>query len=91
MSNSGFYKNHAKRYIVFHSYFLSEYADIIQSNPKSAVNHFESLIINYIGVGNIRPALSIWKKLIKVRPNLYSLSILPYCLILKFLKHEQYR
>lgn len=91
MSNFGFYKNHAKHNIKFHSYFLSEYADIIQSNPKSAVTHYESLIINYIGAGNIRPAFSIWKKLIMVRPNLYSLLILPYCLILKFLKHEQYR
>ena len=81
MSDPHFYQDCYEKYIKFHSYFLSEYADVIKMHPKSAVIHYESLIHNYISVGKIRKALNYWGKLISVNFNFRSLLLFPYCIL----------
>lgn len=81
MSDSNFYQDSSERYIKFHSYFLSEYADVIKKYPESAVIHYESLIHNYISVGKIIKAFGYWKKLISVKFNFRSLLLFPYYIL----------
>lgn len=81
MSDSHFYQDRSERNIKFHSYFLSEYTDVIKMYPESAVIHYESLIHNYISVGKIRMAFDYWRKLVSVKFNFRSLLLFPYCVL----------
>lgn len=86
MSDPCFYKDNAARYIKFHNYFLTEYADVIKEYPKSGIIHYESLILNYITVGQKAMAYDMWRRLLKVNFNIRSLALLPYFMFLRLIK-----
>ena len=80
MSDAGFYKDSAARYKLFHKYFLREYADIIKLYPKSAVTHYESLLVCSINLNEFGEALKWWWLLIKAKLSFRTLASLPYYL-----------
>ena len=80
MSDPRFYRNNSERYIKFHTYFLTEYADIIRMYPKSGLIHYESLILHYFSVGKNINALDMWKQLLRIKFNFRSLALYPYFL-----------
>ena len=86
MSDPRFYKDNAERYIKFHNYFLSEYADVIKEYPKAGIMHYEGLILNYITAGKRAMAYDMWKRLLKVSFNIRSLALLPYYMFRKTIK-----
>lgn len=81
MSDPSFYNDNAERYLMFHNYFLTEYADIISKNPSSGIYHYERLLFYNIISGNIKEAIQIWSRLIKTRPNMRSFVLFPYYLL----------
>lgn len=78
MSDDKFYEDHCKRYVKFHNYFLTEYADVFKEHPLSAVLHYECLMYYNILLGEDKVARDIWFKLIKTRFNIRSISLFPY-------------
>ena len=80
MSDPRFYRNNSERYIKFHTYFLTEYADIIRMYPNSGLIHYESLILHYFSVGKNINALDMWKQLLRIKFNFRSLALYPYFL-----------
>ena len=80
MSDAGFYKDSAARYKLFHNYFLTEYADIIEMYPKSAISHYESLLVCSINLKEFGEALKWWWLLLKTKPSFRALVSFPYYL-----------
>ena len=78
LSDESFYLDRCERYIKFHKYFLEEYAETIQAQPKSAIRHYEGLMFYCVMLGRLRDAWHFNKKLLKVRFNTRSLVLLPY-------------
>lgn len=68
----------ANRYIKFYSYFLKEYSDIFQQEPKLATIHIEGLFSNYMLAKQRMRAMRYWVKLVKLRPNRKTFMLLPY-------------
>lgn len=71
----------AEKYILFHSYFLREYEEIFQQNPKAAILHLDNLFCYSMTARHIRKALGYWLKLVRVRPNFRTFALLPHYLI----------
>lgn len=86
MSDARFYRDNSERYIKFHNYFLTEYADVLNLYPKSRVYHYECLTRFYLDLGTINMAINYWMSLIKVHPNFRSFALLPYYYIKRLLK-----
>lgn len=86
MSDPSFYKDNSYRYIKFHSYFVSEYADIIRQYPKSGVTHYQMLVRYCILGGEYHNAFVFWLNLLKINPSFRSLALLPYSLCKKILR-----
>lgn len=80
MSDAGFYKDSAARYKLFHKYFLTEYADIIERHPKSAVNHYNSLLVCSIKLKEFSEAVKWWWLLVKTKLSFRTIASLPYYL-----------
>lgn len=78
MSDPRFYKNNAERNIKFHTYFLTEYADVIKENPKSGIIHYQNLIRYYVSIGLYGKACGVWEKLLIASFSLKSLALYPY-------------
>lgn len=81
MSDPHFYKDNADRYIKFAKYFLTEYADVIEKNPRSGITHYRSLIVQYMVKRDYGHALGAWKKLLRVDFSLHNLCMFPYHMI----------
>ena len=78
LSNPDFYKDACARYIKFHNYFLTEYADVIAEHPLSAILHYKTLMYYYTMDGQWSMALSMWKKLLTTKFTLRGLLLFPY-------------
>ena len=78
MSDAGFYKDSAARYKLFHKYFLTEYSDIVEKYPKSAIIHYESLLVCSIKLKEFGEALKWWWLLVKTKHSFRALVSLPY-------------
>ena len=78
LSNPDFYKDACARYIKFHNYFLTEYADVIAEHPLSAILHYKTLMYYYTMDGQWSMALSMWKKLLTTKFTLRGLVLFPY-------------
>lgn len=85
MSDPIFYKDNSARYIKFHSYFISEYADIIRQFPKSGIYHYRMLVRYSLMCDKYHDAFINWGRLLKSKPSFKSLALLPYSLLKKIL------
>lgn len=81
MSDSCFYKNNSERYIKFHTYFLTEYADVVSKYPTSGIEHYHNLMQYYLATGKIIQTFKMWICLIKATPSIKSLFSLPYFIL----------
>ncbi|MBR2351482.1 MAG: glycosyltransferase family 2 protein [Alistipes sp.] len=86
MSEASFYDDRHERCIKFYGHFLTEYADIIKAHPQAAIKHYEGLIFHYVMSRQSSKAWPYYLKLIKVRPNIRSLAMLPYYLYKRVIK-----
>ena len=86
MSDPIFYKDNSARYIKFHSYFISEYADIIRQYPKSGIYHYRMLVRYCLMCDRYHEAFVYWGKLLKINPSFKSLALLPFSLWKKLLR-----
>ena len=85
MSDPNFYKDNSARYIKFHYYFISEYADIIRQYPKSGIYHYRMLVRYSLMCDKYHDAFINWGRLLKINPSFKSLALLPYSLWKKIL------
>ena len=65
-----FYQDKAKKGIIFHTHFLSEFADVFSKNPKSAYYHYYSLCRNYATIKDRPNAWKYWKLYVKSTPKM---------------------
>lgn len=54
----------AKKMLLFHSYFLHEYSDVIRLNRKSGAIHYRGLVGAYIRLGNWKKAFVNYRRLL---------------------------
>ena len=87
MSSPSFYKDNSYRYILFHNYFLEEYADVIRDNPSASEPHYDALMHYYVFANQYVDALAVWRKLLKIRIRLRYVFLLPYCIIKKNIRN----
>lgn len=85
MSDPNFYKDNSARYIKFHYYFISEYADIIRQYPKSGIYHYRMLVRYSLMCDKYHDAFINWGRLLIINPSFKSLALLPYSLWKKIL------
>jgi len=68
--STDFYQEKAKKGIIFHTHFLSEFADVFSKNPKSAYYHYYSLCRNYATIKDRPNAWKYWKLYVKSTPKM---------------------
>lgn len=68
----------AQKYLKFYSYFLNEYKDVFENNPKLSAYHIEGLFSNYMLSKQRFIALRYWIKLLRLRPNAKTFLLLPF-------------
>ena len=68
--STDFYQEKAKKGIIFHTHFLSEFADVFSKNPKSAYYHYYYLCRNYTTIKDRGNAWKYWKLYVKSDPNI---------------------
>lgn len=86
MSDSNFYKDNSARYIKFHSYFVSEYSDIIRQHPKSGIYHYRMLVRYSLMCDCFDDAFVNWVRLLRINPSFRSFALLPYFIFKKIFR-----
>ncbi|RHU30296.1 glycosyltransferase [Parabacteroides sp. TM07-1AC] len=74
----------AKKMLLFHSYFLSVYDDVIKVNPKSAAIHYRGLVGANLRLRNFKEACKNYIRLLKVSKTLKNLVYPLHILIIMY-------
>lgn len=78
----------AKKIVLFHNYFLREYADVIKKSPISGKLHYSMLLSSYIKLNQYGNAFDVYCKLVKCAPSLKNI-ILPLFFMYKIKIQKQ--
>jgi len=82
MSNKNYYKNFYSNLIIFHKYFLSEFANIFEKFPSKKAEHYYNISYSYFCNMDLSKAFNYYFKLLKVKFNFRHL-VLPFNIIFK--------
>ena len=74
--STDFYQEKAKKGIIFHTHFLTEFADVFSKNPKSAYYHYLNLCHCYSVLNDKRKAFKFLKLYLFSKPELKTALVL---------------
>lgn len=87
MSDDNYYKEIPKRYIIFHSYFLTEFKNIFDKYPQKKKYHLYGLARSYFILGKWKQGWDCYKNLIKYSVSLKYILLPLYCFLLRIIKN----
>lgn len=67
--STDFYQDKARKFIKFHSHFLTRFADVFQRIPQYAIEHYNALSYNHAVLKNRKTALKYWRLYTKISKN----------------------
>lgn len=70
--STDFYKEKAKRGIIFHTHFLNIFKDVFDRFPRRAQYHYQSLCVYYSKLNDREHARFFLRKYLKTKPNLWN-------------------